>query len=819
MKVLKFFKKDIFKEMGIVLTFLLLFLLLNWRLFAIGSENQLFLYGDNLSSLNNLFYLFSHFDFWHPFATLIGQNGMLGSYPMAEPQNSIFYLPITLAFLGYKIFHLHAVGLYYELLVMHTIHFLIGVYCIYKISHRFLNTSRSLSIIAGIVYLGLGWNAAWFGTATLSYMIGILPLVFYLFFQYLRIKTVRTYIIFVLSLALFLYAGGIVNFFFYLFLNFVLLFTAFVFLKYDQFFTYASKKEVIKQYILLFIVAPLLSLLVYSVQLFSTYQVSADVTHSSSSYDYLAFFGTHFYDLIGVIVPNFGLVDFSSSTVPRFIANFLLTNSLYIGFLPLVIIAFGILAIKNKSLTLFASLLAINAILCFGGAFPFYDVTYFFPGNSFFRGHYKYLMFVGIYLSLMIPIVLHAIQQREFEFKKVKTISRLVTRYLVLLLVLGILCSFSAFALKAFEKGNPVFSSSYYTIAITFTNYFFRMIFIGIISFVVLRVVMKHPRGTALLAFALILLVDTSVNYKYGLYYGTKIQDLVSDTFFKQIEGKTIINDIDAYSQLYQIPEIVGADPLFFYSAIPNRYLVDYSGQIRTPSGGFRKEVMKAAGIDGIITTNAINDADFQQESSTAINTENYKQLYVYNADGSIHNDWGSQQGLIKGTISFYSLQGVKKAFFSSDYREETKDQDVLDDLAKDDFSSTEPIVLVDSKDEERDSKREKVVTDVSFLDQTPTYKKIFLNNKDGAGLFYVNIPYSSMWKAKVNGIESKIYRANGAFSAVKITDTNATVELYVDTHKHIVLLWISISSVFLLILSLIVPFGRLRWAYKKAVV
>ena len=47
-------KKSAALEAGIFFAFLSLFLLLNWRLFAAGSEDQLFLYGDNLYSVKDL---------------------------------------------------------------------------------------------------------------------------------------------------------------------------------------------------------------------------------------------------------------------------------------------------------------------------------------------------------------------------------------------------------------------------------------------------------------------------------------------------------------------------------------------------------------------------------------------------------------------------------------------------------------------------------------------------------------------------------------------------------------------------------------------
>lgn len=810
MRFPQWLKKSVVLETGIFFSFLAIFLLLNWRLFVIGSADQLFLYGDNLATLNNLFYLFNNFNFLQPFDTLIGQNGMLGSYPMAEPQNSVFYLPITVALLFFKAFNLDAVGLYYELLVLHTLHFLLGVFFIYKISHRVLALPRPVSFIGGLVYLGLGWNTAWFGTATLSYMIGILPLVFYIFFRYLQIRSFRAYILFILSLVLFLYAGGIVNFFFYLLLNFFFLFTAFVFLNYNQFFPDASRKEVFKQYLLLFIVAPILSLLAYSVQLFITYQVSADISHSSSDYDYLAYFGTHFYDLIGVLIPKFGLLQFGSVTNPQILLEFSLANILYIGIIPLLLILFGVFATKNRVSMLFVSLLVINLMLSFGGAFPLYDATYFFPGNDFFRGHYKYLMFAGIYISLAVGVILHIIRTQEFALETYKRISRALAGYIFILIVFSLIFSFAVFALRAMQKADAGFSPSYYPIALTFSSYFLRMALIAVLSFFSLRLLIMQKGGVAMLALAVILFIDTSVNFKYGMYYETPIQDLVSDSFFKQAQGKTVINDIDKYTQLYHIPEIMGVDPFFHYSAIPNKYIAEYNGFLRNSDGSFQKEILRAAGIDGVLTEKIITDPAFELVSSKKVNRENYSKIYAYNANGDIHNDWGKSQSLIGQTISYYALKEMKKAYFTNSYSQEKDAQALKEDMEEDSFVATSPVVLMDKK-EKMESGQEKYIREVDFLTDTPTRKVIAVNNKINKGLFFINIPYSSIWRARVDGNEAKIYRANYAFSGVKIEKRDAVVEMYVETKKQAAFLGISATVIALLIGLLLTPVAWFR--------
>src|SRR3989344_1486418 len=123
--------------------------------------------------------------------------------------------------------------------------------------------------------------------------------------------------------------------------------------------------------------------------------------------------------------------------------------------------------------------------------------------------------------------------------------------------------------------------------------------------------------------------------------------------------------------------------------------------------------------------------------------------------------------------------------------------------MGKSGVFATSPVLLVDKKVKEG-QEQEKYLSDVSFNVNTPTYKEIVLNNQVEKGLFFINIPYSSIWKAKVNGSEAEIYRANYAFSGVKIAATDAVVEIYVDTTKHMIFLVISLLSTLLLIILLV---------------
>src|SRR5438309_203726 len=90
-------------NLSALLVLVAVFGLINWRLFAFGSSEHLFVYGDVLVLFNNLHYLFHHLNPAHLFNTFIGQHGQMGSYPMSDPQASIFYPPLAGLFVIFKL--------------------------------------------------------------------------------------------------------------------------------------------------------------------------------------------------------------------------------------------------------------------------------------------------------------------------------------------------------------------------------------------------------------------------------------------------------------------------------------------------------------------------------------------------------------------------------------------------------------------------------------------------------------------------------------------------------------------------------------------
>lgn len=794
------FSKDTYFDGLIFLLLSIIFILLDWRLFVYGSGNQLFIYGDLLTYLNNLYYLFENFDIRNIFGTFIGKNGMMGNYMMAVPGSSLFYPGIFLLLPVYKLFHLSAYGLYYITLFAHLIHFVVGAFFIYKIASRVFGTDKRLAFFGSLIYLGFGWNVTGFGVN----LIGLIPPLLFVFLRYLQLSSRLYYLLFVGMLSMFLYSGAIVNFFFYFWFNGLIIFSLAIVWRIEHIIKWKTYREILWKFILLFVIAPFWSLAIYAVQLVSTYMVSSGTARSIASYDSIAFFGNRFSDLVGLVIPSFGMLYFGAQTNTQVLVEFATSRVIYIGIIPIIVIFLALYCLKNKVIASIAILTLVNFMLTFGGVTFLYDLTYFFPGNSLFRGHGKYITFVGVYIALLVPLVLHALHAEERGqevFRKFRSYGIGLGFVMFVFALISIFASF----LFALLQGGDSSMHNYYNIGLTFSSYFFRACLFLALSYISLKVFLERKSWPTYLFLVFVLLLDLSGNYKYQMLGSTRVEDLVSRTFFKCCQDKTVVNNIDHYSQIYIAPELSGVDSIGTYEAMPNTYLTTYQQFLLDKKGNPNTKFLLAAGISGIITDQELSLEDYSLASTVKVNEDNFKRLFLYNATSStsLHNDWGSRRGAIGKSIRYYSLEGSKKIFFASRYHEVGDNDDVLSAMKSDDFDPRVPVVFNENNKKKLSSSTDRDLIwtgDIETVVDTPTNKKYkFVNTTDG--FLFINIPYLNIWKARVNGVEVPIYRTNYAFSGIKMNGSDEkNIEFFVDLRMVKVGAFISVVAFVMLI-------------------
>ncbi len=787
------------RDPSIAFLYLLIFVALNWRLFAFGSSSQLFIYGDNLSVLNNLYYLFENFRVSDPFATFVGHNGMRGSYPMAEPQNSIFYLPIAAMMLAYRLFSLGPVGLYYLLLISHLAHMIVGTYFVFRIANRLIDMPRHLSFVAGLIYMGIGWNAGSFGTNTLSYMTGLIPVAVYMYFACLRTPTRARFFLFVFTLSLFLLAGGMVNYFFYLYLNLALLTLLAWRFHVTELLPDSARSTLKRQALLLLVAAPLWALAISYVQIAAGTYVLPDITHANTSYDALSMFGNSFRDLVGVLLPRFGLLGFGTTSNPDSYAEFINANQLYVGMLPLLLVAAAIAVVRSRLTNALATLGVLNLLLSFGGMFFLYDLTLLVPGNDQFRGHYKYFSFVGLYIALIGAVALGRILKLETENRSFR---RLINYSFVFWTVLTVASTVVALAsLDAASSAIPSVAD-HYPVLKTATNYMFRTVLLLGLSIVMLYLARKLKGQTVFALLAVVLLLDISVNYKMAPYYDTPVKDLTSRHFFASAQDQTVVNNLNGFSQLYLMPEVVGADPAFMYTAIPNKYMSEYQQQLLDANGSPQASFMRAAGIKSVLTNATLNRDDMKLDSVEPVTEQNRQQFFHYNPNKELHSNWGGQPDIVGSEVRKYTLNKVHENYFISAYQNDA-DEDKAIDYLKTRGVEFEPIVTSAEPMPGVRKNAAPMQLDAKAFKNEPTDKSYSFPTHDDAGLFVSTIPYSRIWGAKVNGVDTNIERVNFAFAGVRVpanSTSDSTVEFYVkDTRLNIALAVCAVAFIVLL--------------------
>jgi len=795
-------------ELAVVGGYLATFLVLNWRLFAVGNPNQLYLYGDNLSSFNNLYYTFSRFRITDVFSTYVGTHGMLGSYPMAEPQNSVFYPPLLVMGLVVRLFNVGSVGLYYLLLANHTLHAVIGAYLVYRIC-RLFSAEHGHSLLGGLVYLGLGWNAGWFGTNTLSYMVALVPLTTLLFLRYMRRPSRSSFCWLVAGMAVFLLGGGLVNYFFYLLLNLGLIALAAHVLRLVGLAPALSRRESIRRSGAALIIAPIWALSIYAVQLVATAYVSHDITHAASGYDALALFGSHLSDLIGVILPKFGLIGFGSTTNPKLISDYLGANLVYVGLMPLMVVTIALLSVRSRMTYVLAGLAGLNLFLAFGGMFPLYDLTLLVPGNARFRGHYKYLSFVGLYLAVLTPLALTRIAQGRADATRYSRAVAVGAGTLLALFCVAMVVGVSALAVHVvhdpdLQQYSPTLDSV--------TNSLFHTVLLAAMALALVHAFVRAPTKTCVVAIGLVAVLDTSVNYKFATYYATPIRDLTSSALFSCCKDLTVMNDLEGKSQVYLIPEVVGVDPVFFYTAIPNKYLVDFSSRLIDRIGNPNHNYFVAGGIDGLLTDHPVSLADFPLAADHKLGSADVRRYYHYNPDGGIHDNWGGGPNQIGAHIRFYRANGSRQFYVSPTFAVVANGDAALHYL---ETTSHPEIPVVESDGPSPSLALPGRPHEARIVRESPTSKTFDVNAPAGS-LLFVNIPYSRIWRAEVNGNRAPVERTNYAFTGVRLDgDGKATVHLFVNKRPlELGLAWSIVSVAALVMFGLA---GRSRRVVRAA--
>ncbi len=183
----------------------------------------------------------------------------------------------------------------------------------------------------------------------------------------------------------------------------------------------------------------------------------------------------------------------------------------------------------------------------------------------------------------------------------------------------------------------------------------------------------------------------------------------------------------------------------------------------------------------------------FQGNSDVDMRNNEYRQnvLNVVGVKYVIHQDSSLSENLAPLTSRFlperyelvwqhtpwqiYENKGVThRTYFTSQYVVETDEQKMLATLHSSEFDERSTLVLLD-----RPSFTSSPGTVSAQITSYSPNKVQIKVNAPWEGLVYLSDVFDTHWKARVNGNESKVYRANYAFRAVEVQPGENTIEFF----------------------------------------
>lgn len=284
----------------------------------------------------------------------------------------------------------------------------------------------------------------------------------------------------------------------------------------------------------------------------------------------------------------------------------------------------------------------------------------------------------------------------------------------------------------------------------------------------------------------------TFSNIKF-LYPQTKVVEFLKDTQFKNL-GRSYgliepelgsylkLNTIETYNPLYLLRT---SKLLQSLQNIPINKLSSDNKYLLSNSGGNLKNTLDIMGVTYIIAsiddnpaTKYFNSNKYEQELKKIYSDDKYAVFLnqkVYPRFGLYYQDT-----IIKN------------------------ETDILNSLSKNKIDLRSNVIL----EEKLPFTLQKGTGSVKLISSTLN-SQIFEASSSKPAIFYISDTYFPGWTAKVNNRNTKIYRANYNFRAVPIPAGRAVVEFTYLPQSFIIGIWVSILSLFILIIVSAFPSKR----------
>lgn len=513
----------------------------------------------------------------------------------------------------------------------------------------------------------------------------------------------------------------------------------------------------------------LIFLLLSSIQLIPFYELkSQSIRHSGLAYFEATIWAFTWRDFIQFFLPDF-FANLQNDI--KYWSNQSWLKSIYLGIIPFILSTFYFVS-KDRKRPIFIVLIIVSIVFALGGNTPIYKLLYKLPPFNSIRFPAKFLFLFFFAIAVTAGLGFDCL--RKGIEKKSSTIAKLIKTIFYIGFIFALSWGFTNIFHKEiyhiFEV-HGIKPDNYNSIDFNLHNIkrFFLFSAIFCVSFIFCLEIKKTK--IALSAIIIFLSLDLFItnlgmfDYTRWSFYINRHKFIESinkegdnrryiatpatkKKFPKYPDDRAILNPY--YAGLFGLYTIDGAEVL---RTIPQDSLLNIIKN--TDSLDYAKRYFNISGISFLITINDIKDKDFKLIDTIKIRET---PVYLY--------EYLSQPG------RFLFYRQASYADNDKTIMEKLQDKgiDLKDELI---LFSEDPDNEKGILHETKSNKKEK--NDIKLVSYKPN--KIILDYKTQDDCFlYVSDSYYPGWRAYIDGKETKIYRANLAFRAIKIPKGEHTV-------------------------------------------
>ena len=697
--------------------------------------------------------------------------------PLIDSTNLIFFYPTDF------LFYFLSIPLTHTYIIDFIIHLILAFYGMYLFLKSF-ELKQEAAILGGMFYMlsGIMVSFAYVGHFGNIKAAALIPFIFY--FTKKGIDEQKFFYFLTAALFFGLQILGIgMQIMAYTY------FAVILFLFYELFFVLKDIQKS-KKIIIYFVISTVAILLFGALQFFQSMAFTKYSWRANFNYENFISWSFHPKEIISFFLPQFfGLKDNTYWGAYEFNQT-----TYYFGVITFLFIPFGFFIKKYKNTSIFLGVSAfLFLILGFGGYTPFYKLFYYIPIFNSFRNPSRFLYIFTFFTITLASIGFNNIllfsekklneekEKNEKLFKLFYFVSLIIILF-SFIVILFLNTDFTKKIIYLLDNGHKkeIINNNINLITgmIKEDVLFFILISFGFL--VLIYLMLKNKIKSVFIIFSLILIlhcIDMARINKKFIFFSDIRQFTNSNSFFEQI----FKND----NSIFRV--------------------ADFSNIWYPPNMNIFSKIETISGYHGLVPLNYYKLLKDQVFNNIIVNNIFNVKYYIFNTDNNM-------PGLLKifdsERIKIYKSVEAMERFVFYDKILKFKSENEMINYMKGLIKIPEQIFLFDDVQITDDTVEKKY--EIKVLEYMPTHIKLKINtNKDG--LLFASLMYYPRWRAKVNNMQTKIYRANYDGIGIFVKKGENLVELYYDS----IPIWVSfLLTIFIMIFYFI--FFKIEYIDKK---